>query len=136
MAYGKYRLPGPLEPWMVKRGMTEEVVRQRLDEGSLWWKNSILGDGSGYYEEPGADVWPDLWYNDGKPGIDNWTRVQCRENWKRRHREAQRQADWGWLLTLLKVLYAAILLPLTCMGMGDAIHSMLGTGEYSGRREY
>ena len=123
-------MPGPMEPWMVRRGWDEQEVLRRLDEGSLeWYYNKILD--MGYYKEPGADAMPDLWYNDGKPGIDNEIRLGLRENFKRMHRKKVFWSHWGWLITIFQFLAFLIILPIYCMGVGDAIHSMLGTGKYS-----
>lgn len=124
------KLPGPIEPWMAARGWDEAEVLRRLDEGSLEWKLSVLMD-QGYYAEPGTEAMPDLWYNDGKPGIDHETRMEIRENHKRRHRQKVFWSHWGWLIKIFQFLAFLIILPLYCMGVGDAIHSMLGTGKYA-----
>lgn len=132
-------LPLPMEGWMVKRGWDEQEVLRRLDECSLL----VMRDpntGERWYEEPLAEQWADLWSNDGKPGFDHDSRMEVREVQKKKYQAILWRQEHPILCGLGQLLWPVwqllvmlIVLPLYCMGTGDAIRSMLGTGEYAGK---
>lgn len=135
------KIPLPMEEWMVKRGWDEKEVLRRLNECSLYVAYDRELDKM-WYKEPLWEQWADLWSNDGKPGDDHDTRMEIREAQKRKYRAIIMRQRYGWLYAIGEGLWVVwqmivmlIVLPLYCMGMGDAIHSMLGTGEYSGRSD-
>ena len=124
---------------MVKRGWDEKEVLRRLNECSLYVAYDRELD-KRWYKEPLSEQWADLWSNDGKPGDDHDTRMEIREAQKRKYRAIIMRQRYGWLYAIGEGLWVVwqmivmlIVLPLYCMGTGDAIRSMLGTGEYAGK---